>query len=61
LPNEPQWLPVEAVIEINVTEVSETGEHHFLRDFGLLDSALARPRNEEDVVPVIRPYIVPRS
>lgn len=32
-----------------------TGERHFLRDFGLLESALARPRNafaygEEDIV-----------
>jgi len=55
LPNEPRWLPAEAVREINRAEVSATDEHHFLRDFGLLDSALARPRNayaygEEDVV-----------
>jgi death on curing protein len=55
LRNEPRWLPAEVVTEINRAEVSETGEHHFLRDFGLLDGALARPRNayaygEEDVV-----------
>ena len=55
MPNEPQWLPVEAVVEINRAEVLETGEGHFLRDYGLLDSALARPRNafaygEEDIV-----------
>jgi death-on-curing protein len=54
LPSEPQWLPVEAVIEIIQAEVTETGERHLLRDFGLLDSALARPRNafaygEEDI------------
>lgn len=55
MPNEPNWLPVEAVIEHNRLEAAETGEHHFLRDRGLLESALARPRNvfaygEEDVV-----------
>jgi death-on-curing protein len=55
LPNEPNWLPVEAVIEHNRLELLETGEHHFLRDAGLLESALARPRNlhaygEEDIV-----------
>jgi death-on-curing protein len=55
LQNEPNWLPIEAVIEINRAEVSETGETHFLRDVGLLDSALARPRNafaygEEDII-----------
>ena len=45
LPNEPIWLPIEAVINANVAEVSETGERHFVRDLGLLESALARPRN----------------
>jgi prophage maintenance system killer protein len=45
LPNEPSWLPIEVVIEINRTVVVVTGEHHFLRDLGLLDSALARPQN----------------
>jgi death-on-curing protein len=55
LPNEPNWLPIEAVIEHNRLELSETGENHFVRDRGLLESALARPRNafaygEEDVV-----------
>ena len=54
MPNEPNWLPIEAVIEHNRLELSETGENHFVRDRGLLDSALARPRNafaygEEDV------------
>ena len=53
--NEPKWLPVEAVIEHNRLELAETGENHFLRDLGLLESALARPRNafaygEEDIV-----------
>lgn len=55
MPNEPRWLLTEAVIEINRIVVTITGEHHFLRDPGLLDSALARPQNafaygEEDIV-----------
>jgi death on curing protein len=55
LPNEPQWLPIEAVIEYNRLEVEATGEHHFVRDLGLLESALARPRNafaygEDDII-----------
>ena len=55
MPNEPLWLPIEAVIEYNRLEVEATGEHHFVRDLGLLESALARPLNafaygEEDIV-----------
>ncbi len=55
MPNEPQWLPVEVVIEHNRLELAETGESHFVRDLALLESALARPRNffgygEEDVI-----------
>ena len=55
MPNEPRWLPIEVVIEHNRLEVEETGEPHFLRGRGLLESALARPQNafsygEEDVV-----------
>jgi len=55
LPNEPRWLPIEVVIEHNQLEVEATGERHFLRDRGLLESALARPPNffgfgEEDIV-----------
>lgn len=55
MPNEPLWLPAEAVIEHNRLELAEAGEHHFLRDPGLLESALARSRNlhaygEEDIV-----------
>ena len=53
--NEPRWLPVEVIVEHNRLELAESGEHHFIRDIGLLDGALARPRNffgygEEDVV-----------
>jgi death-on-curing protein len=55
LPNEPHWLPVEVAIEHNRLELAETGEPHFVRDSGLLENALARPRNafaydEEDIV-----------
>jgi death-on-curing protein len=55
LPNEPRWLSVEAVIEINRRLVAITGEQHFLRDQGLLESAAARPQNafaygEEDII-----------
>lgn len=55
MPNEPIWVPVEAVVEHNQLELADTGEHHFVRDLGLLESALARPRNafaygEDDLV-----------
>jgi death on curing protein len=55
LPNEPRWLPIEAVVGINQSVVAITGEPHFLRDRGLLESALARSPNafaygEEDIV-----------
>jgi hypothetical protein len=46
LPNvEPDWLPVEAVVDANRSLVAVTGERHLLRDVGLLESALARPQN----------------
>jgi death-on-curing protein len=45
LPNDPRWLPTEVVVEINRTVVTRTGERHFLRDSGSLDSAMARPKN----------------
>jgi death on curing protein len=53
--SDPRWLPIEAVIELNCALVAVTGESHFLRDRGLLESALARPQNafaygEEDLV-----------
>ncbi len=55
MPNEPNWLPIEVIIEHNRLELMATGERHFVRDSGLLDSALARPRNffgygEEDIL-----------
>lgn len=45
MPTEPIWLPFDLILEINQEEVAETGEHHFLRDEGLLRGALARPQN----------------
>jgi death-on-curing protein len=55
LPNEPNWLPIDEVIAHNRRELAETGENHFVRDLGLLESAMARSRNafaygEEDIV-----------
>ena len=55
MPNEPNWLPIEAVIEHNRLEMESTGEGYFVRDRGLLEGALARPRNffsfgEEDII-----------
>jgi death-on-curing protein len=55
LPNEPRWLSVEAVIEINRRVVAITGERYLLRDEALLEGALARPQHayaygEEDMV-----------
>ena len=55
MPNELNWLPIEVVIEHNRLELAQTGENHFVRDRGLLESALARARNSfaygaEDVV-----------
>ena len=46
---------IEAVVEINRVVVAITGEPHLLRDQGLPESALARPRNffgfgAEDIV-----------
>ena len=55
MPNEPHWLPINVVIEHNRLETEAAREPRFLRDRGLLESALARPRNffgfgEEDIV-----------
>jgi death on curing protein len=46
LPNEPIWLTSEQVIGINVRLVQKTGEPHFLRDRGALESAVHRPVNK---------------
>lgn len=57
MPVEPTWLDADFVIKVNRAEVTETGEPHRLRDRGLLEGALNRPRNlwaYEDVVHVPR-------
>ncbi|MBX5063461.1 MULTISPECIES: type II toxin-antitoxin system death-on-curing family toxin [Rhizobium] len=41
----PIWINVDDVIAINAEQVSRTGEAHFLRDFGALESAVMSPRN----------------
>jgi death on curing protein len=45
LPSEPVWLDADLVIEFNAITVAGTGEPFFVRDRGLLESALARPLN----------------
>jgi death-on-curing protein len=56
LRNEPNWLPLEAVLKINRDAVAATGENYLLRDQALLESALGKPQNhwaygdEDDVV-----------
>ena len=54
MPNEPRWLPLEAVIDYNRLETQATGEPQFCATAVSL-SALARPRNffgfgEENIV-----------
>jgi hypothetical protein len=51
-------VPADAVIEHNRLEVEETGERHLLHEPGLLESAVARPRNffsfgEEDIIVLV--------
>jgi death-on-curing protein len=58
LPNEPIWLISEQIIGINVRLVQKTGEPHFLRDRGALESAVNRPVNkwhyeDETDVPIL--------
>jgi hypothetical protein len=36
--------PLEAVVDYNRLETEAIGEPHFLRDLGLLESALAAPK-----------------
>ena len=42
---EPRWLRIYAVIAIHAEQISEHGGSPGIRDRGLLESALARPRN----------------
>lgn len=54
--SEPAWVDAYDLIEFNELTVAATGEPSVLRDFGLLESAIARPRQvqayggEQDVV-----------
>lgn len=43
--SEPIWLDVEAVVVLHDEQLAEHGGSAGVRDLGLLDSALARPRN----------------
>lgn len=43
--SEPKWLDVEAVLVMHDEQLAEHGGASGLRDLGLLESALARPRN----------------
>lgn len=42
---EPKWLGVESVLVMHEEQIAEHGGLAGVRDLGLLDSALARPRN----------------
>lgn len=42
---EPKWLGVESVLVMHEEQLAEHGGAPGVRDHGLLDSALARPRN----------------
>ncbi|MGN7161974.1 type II toxin-antitoxin system death-on-curing family toxin [Sphingomonas sp. SAFR-052] len=42
---EPRWLEADEVIQLNRMIVADTGEDHIVKDRGLLESALARPRH----------------
>jgi death on curing protein len=42
---EPKWLGVESVLVMHDEQLAEHGGAGGIRDLGLLDSALARPRN----------------
>lgn len=55
MPSEPFWLTSEEVKSTNRDAVAITGENYFVRDEGLLESAIARPKQhwnygEDDVV-----------
>ena len=43
--SEPKWLDSEAVLALHDEQLAEHGGSAGVRDLGLLDSALARPRN----------------
>jgi death-on-curing protein len=43
--NEPKWISKKALLLLHETSLAQFGGAHGLRDDGLLDSALARPKN----------------
>jgi hypothetical protein len=43
--NEPNWIPIEAVVAYNKEEVEKSGEPYELRDRVSLQRALAHPWN----------------
>jgi death-on-curing protein len=43
---EPKWLPKEAVLAMHARQLAEHGGGEGVRDEGLLESALERPRNK---------------
>ena len=45
--SEPQWLDLDLVIDIHAEQLALFGGADGLRDAGLLESALARPRNKD--------------
>ena len=44
--NEPQWITVDTIGAIHSLQLAEHGGQDGTRDFGLLESALNRPRNQ---------------
>lgn len=45
MPSEPNWLPIDAVIEFNKQQVELTNENHALLFRDKLEGALVRPQN----------------
>lgn len=43
--NNPNWISMDAVLAIHRRQIAEHGGDEGIRDRGLLDSALARPKN----------------
>lgn len=59
--SEPIWLEVEAVLVLHDEQLAEHGGSAGVRDMGLLESALARPRNawsygQEDLIELAALY-----
>lgn len=59
--SEPMWLDLEAVLVLHDEQLAEHGGSAGVRDLGLLESALARPRNawsygQGDLIPLAALY-----